>query len=379
MDRSAILIGLMSGTSLDGISAAVVRFSATKGAPIACELLHFHARDYSRQERDSILRVINAGDNDSICRLNFVLGELFAAAALQALQASGVNHGDIAAIASHGQTIWHVPGVATLQIGESAVIAERTGCAVVSDFRVRDVAAGGQGAPLVPIADSLLFASGTQWRAIQNIGGIGNVSVIPPHGDGSAILAFDTGPGVVVIDGVVDLLTNGAERMDRDARYSGSGQAITGVVDELLTLPFFAERPPKSTGRELFNAAFIAEFVARCKASRSQATMADIVATAVSFTARSIALAYRDFIAATVREVLLCGGGARHPLLRAELTRELAPMQVRDFSEVYFDPEAKEAVAFALLGFLHMSSEFGNVPSATGARGPRILGKFTPA
>ena len=372
------LVGLMSGTSLDGISAAVARFSENADR-IACELLHFHSREYSADERSAILRVINGGDNDSICRLNFELGRIFGAATLEAIRTSQVSQGDIAAVASHGQTIWHVPGIATLQIGEAAVIAEMTGIPVVSDFRVRDVAAGGQGAPLVPIADALLFSSDSKWRAIQNIGGIGNVSVVAPGGDLNSVLAFDTGPGVVIIDALVSLLTEGRERFDRDAEFSRGGKAIDELVDDLLRLPFFAERPPRSTGRELFNAEFVADFVSRCRDIRAGATSADIVATAVSFTARSIAQAYSDFVFAPVQEVLLCGGGARHPMLQSELRRLLPQMQVRDFSDVYFDPEAKEAVAFALLGYLHLSSKFGNVPYATGASGYRMLGKITPA
>jgi anhydro-N-acetylmuramic acid kinase len=192
-------------------------------------------------------------------------------------------------------------------------------------------------------------------------------------------VAFDTGPGVVVIDGVVERLTNGAERMDRDAKFSRGGEAIGDVVEEMLEMPYFSAPPPKSTGRELFNAAFISEFIGRCRAAAPHASNADIVATAVSLTCRSVALGYRRFVPGSVREMLLSGGGAKHPLLRETLASELAPMQVRDFAEVYFDAEAKEAVAFALLGFLYLIGRHSNVPGATGASGPRVLGKLTPA
>jgi anhydro-N-acetylmuramic acid kinase len=241
------------------------------------------------------------------------------------------------------------------------------------------MAAGGQGAPLVPIADAILFASPSHWRALQNIGGIGNVSVVPPGGARKDVLAFDTGPGVVVIDGVVERLTMGADRMDRDARYSSGGRPIASVVAETLQEPFFSKKPPRSTGREFFSHEFIDDFIGRCRAANESVTDADVVATAVQLTVRSIVHAYRSFVAGDVGEVLLSGGGARHPLLRSQLAQELAPMKVRDFSEAYFDAEAKEAVAFALLGYLHLKSRAGNIPSATGALGERILGKLTPA
>jgi anhydro-N-acetylmuramic acid kinase len=372
----------MSGTSLDGISTALARFTPTDAGGVACELLHFSVEPYSAGDRRAIMAVINSGNNDSLFRLNVLLGERFADAAQRAITASGIGRGEIAAIASHGQTIWHIPGVATLQVGEAAVIAERSGLQVVSDFRVRDVAAGGEGAPLVPIADMLLFASATQHRALQNIGGIANVCVVPPAGNNSAgVVAFDTGPGVVVIDGVVERLSAGAERMDRDGKFSDGGHALEVVVEELMHMPFFAASPPKSTGRELFTASFVDEFIQRCKAAAPAPALsdADIVATAVRFTSKSIADAYRRFVPAHVPEVLLSGGGSRHPQLRRELETQLAPMAVRDFASLFFDAEAKEAVAFALLGYLHLTARIGNVPAATGAAGGRVLGKLTPA
>jgi anhydro-N-acetylmuramic acid kinase len=323
--------------------------------------------------------VVAQGNSDSICRANYWLGRLLAEAATVAIDESGIAAHGIAAIASHGQTVWHVPGVSTLQIGEAAVIAERCQLPVISDFRARDIAAGGQGAPLVPIADAMLFSHPDHWRAVQNIGGIGNVSVVPPGGDLERVLAFDTGPGVVVMDGVVRLLTGGKHAMDRDGMLSRDGRIIPGVVQKVLQLPFFPLRPPKSTGRELFTPAFMEEFIAGCRAEYPAASDADIIATAAHLTAQSIAGSYRDFVRAPIAEVLVSGGGFRHPLLRDAIARALAPVRVRDFSELYFDGEAKEAVAFALLGFLHLAALSGNVPSATGAQGARVLGKLTPA
>ncbi|HEX7939993.1 MAG TPA: anhydro-N-acetylmuramic acid kinase, partial [Gemmatimonadaceae bacterium] len=248
---------------------------------------------------------------------------------------------------------------------------------VVSDFRVRDVAAGGQGAPLVPIADALLFSAG-HWRALQNIGGIGNVTVVPPGGETAAVRAFDTGPGVAVIDGVVQFVRPGLT-FDRGGAMAGAGSAIDSVVSELLAHPYFAAPPPKSTGRELFSADYVRSLVQKCRTAKPACSDEDIVATATALTARSIADAYRRFMPEPVQEVLLSGGGANNGALVAMVTTALAPMQVRRFNASYFDGDAKEAVAFALLAKLFIDGAAGNVPSATGARGHRILGKLTPS
>src|SRR6185312_3947633 len=293
---------------------------------------------------------------------------------------AGVARGEVRAIGSHGHTIWHDPPHSTWQIGESAVIAERTGIDVVSDFRVRDVAAGGQGAPLVPIADALLF-SGDEWRALQNIGGIGNVTVLPPRGAGAAPLdgvrAFDTGPGVTVIDAVTRTLMPELA-FDPDGRHAAAGTAIAAVVDELLAHSYFASPPPKSTGRELFDGAYIDRLIARCRDANAAATPDDIIATATALTARSVADAYARFVPEPITEVLVSGGGARNPTLVAMLARAVAPLAVRPFAERYFDGDAKEAVAFALLAHLHVRGRAGNVPGATGAKGARVLGKLAP-
>ncbi len=283
---------------------------------------------------------------------------------------------DIRAIASHGQTVWHEPARATWQIGQAAVIAERTGIDVVSDFRVRDVAAGGQGAPLVTAADVHLFRAPAGVRALQNLGGIGNVSIVPE--DDAPVRAFDTGPGVIVIDGVVRRCAPG-QPYDTDGRLARAGAPIDAVVRASLDDPYFAVAPPKSTGRELFSAAYIERFIAQCRTVAPQATVADIVATAVSFTATSVAVAYERFVPEPLADVLLSGGGARNPALVDALGRALAPRAVRRFDDVFFDGEAKEAVAFAFLGYLFLHRIPGNVPTATGARGPRVLGKLTPA
>jgi anhydro-N-acetylmuramic acid kinase len=369
----------MSGTSLDGISAAVVRFlpDDANDNRIEPQLLAFRSSPYSPAQRARLEAALERGSARDYCNLAFDLGDWLAEAAIGALADAGVSRGEVRAIGSHGQTLWHDPPHSTWQLGESAVIAERTGIAVVSDFRVRDVAAGGQGAPLVPIADAILFA-GDEWRALQNIGGIGNVTVVPPGGDVRGVRAFDTGPGVAIIDAVTRLL-NPSMTFDTDGALAAAGTPVDSVVDRLLAHPYFSTEPPKSTGRELFDRAYAESLVADCRSAKPGATPEDIVGTATALTARSIADSYRRFLPEPITEVLVSGGGAKNPTLTRMIERALAPISVRPFADRYFDGEAKEAVAFALLAHLHLESRAGNVPRATGARGPRLLGKLTPA
>ncbi len=373
-----ILVGLMSGTSLDGITAAVVRFTELTPGRVSAELLATTGSEYDPAQRARLARALAGATPAEYCRLNFELGEWLAEAAIQAIAEAGVSKKDIAAIASHGQSIWHEPGHSTWQTGESSVIAERTGLDVISDFRVRDMAAGGQGAPLVPIADGMLFSDSAKWRALQNIGGIGNVSVVPPGGDLTGVRAFDTGPGCGVIDKVVRTLRPELA-FDREGELALRGEPIRSVVDALLSHEYFAAAPPKSTGPELFSQKYTDDLIAACRNASPGCRDEDIIATAVSLTARSIAMAYDRFIAEPVTEVFISGGGARNPALVREIVALVAPRTVMDFDETFFDGDAKEAVAFALLGYLHLRGEAGNVPRATGAAGRRILGKRTPA
>jgi anhydro-N-acetylmuramic acid kinase len=373
---SGVVVGLMSGTSLDGISAAVARFTDGNDGRIGVDLLAYLSHSYTPAQRSRLSAALGGGTPAEYCRLNFDLGEWLATAAIEVMAQAGIARDDIAAIASHGQTIWHEPGHSTWQTGEPAVIAERTGIDVVSDFRVRDVAAGGQGAPLVSIADALLFASGSDWRGLQNLGGIGNITIVPPLGQIEGVRAFDTGPGVAVIDGVTRVLRPELP-YDVDGKLARAGRADSSLVKELLAAPYFAAAPPKSTGRELFNTDYITKLIARARANG--AGDEDIIATAVQLTAESVGDAYRRFIAEPMQEVLVSGGGAKNPALFAAIEKAAAPIRIRHFDEVYFDGEAKEAVAFALLGYLRVTNRPGNVPTATGARGQRILGKLTPA
>ena len=378
-ERALVLVGLMSGTSHDGISAAVVRFipGAHDDRPLP-ELLSFVQLPYDDAFRARLLSAIASPTHPGdYTRLDFELGDRLGAAAVTAIAESGLARDEVDAIASHGHTVWHDAPRATWQFGQPAAIAERTGRPVIADFRTRDVAAGGQGAPLVPIADALLFA-GPDWRALQNIGGIGNVTVVPPGGGVQGTRAFDTGPGVGVVDAVTRAVRPDLP-YDVDGALASQGTAIMSVVNELLNHPYFSAPPPKSTGRELFTPAYVAELIARCRAGRSGCSDADLVATAVELTARSIALAYDRFIPQPIADVVISGGGARNPALVARLVALLAPRAVVQFDQLFFDGDAKEAVAFAFLGWLHLRELPGNVPAATGARGPRVLGTFTPA
>ncbi|MEO7713712.1 MAG: anhydro-N-acetylmuramic acid kinase [Gemmatimonadaceae bacterium] len=375
--NGGVYVGLMSGTSLDGISAAVARFEPVDGAGYSVELLGFHVHEYAPAQRERMSAAMQGGSARDFCRLAADFGGWLADAAIAVMADAGIPRADIRAIGSHGQTLWHEPPHSTWQVDAPAVIAERTGLAVVSDFRVRDVAAGGQGAPLVPIADALLFA-GRQWRALQNIGGIGNVTVVPPDGTLASVRAFDTGPGVGVLDAVVRLV-DPSQRYDHDGRMAARGRVIQPVIDALLAEPYFRAEPPKSTGRELFDAAYVQRLVALCRAGLADAAGDDFIATATALTAQSIADAYRRFVPEPITETILSGGGAKNHTLRAQLGAVLGGLRVRTFDEEFFDGEAKEAVAFALLAHLHLEGLPGNVPTATGARGRRVLGMLTPA
>jgi anhydro-N-acetylmuramic acid kinase len=373
-DADGIYVGLMSGTSLDGISAAVVRFQQA-GTRIEHELLGFAASPYSVSQRDRLAAAMSHATAEEYCDLSFELGAWLADAAVAVMSETNVAASEVRAVASHGQTIWHTPRRATWQIGESAVIAERTGVDVVADFRVRDVAAGGEGAPLVPVADALLYSSRDEWRLLQNIGGIGNVTLVPPGGTTSGMSAFDTGPGVVLIDHLVRKLYPGI-RYDEGGDIARSGSADVGVVQALLRDPYFVAAPPKSTGREYFGPEYADRLMSMLGDGASRA---DVVATAVALTAESIGDAVRRFVVAPHADMIVSGGGARNRALIDALERALAPRRLSLFDNLFYDGEAKEAVAFALLGYLHLAGRTGNVIGATGARGPRVLGKLTPA
>jgi len=372
-----LYVGLMSGTSLDGIDAALVRFEGGGLAPSEARLEAFHTSPFDPDLEHRLRRAVAGdADTDELCDLNFALGEALAAAAAGIVEGAG---GPIAAIGSHGQTVRHrPPGRArrgsTLQIGEAAVIAERTGLDVIADFRVRDVAAGGHGAPLAPLFDDLLLRADGHARAIQNIGGMGNVTALPPSGDtATRPIAFDTGPGVALIDAAVRRLTGGARSFDEDGRLAAAGTADETLVAEWLSDPFFTEAPPRSTGRERFGAARVEAWLEAHPGLSTE----DSAATLTEVTARSIAESYA-LIGFAVDDVVLCGGGARNPEIRRRLAARLDGARVRTLRDIGWDPDAREAAAFALLARQHVLGHPVDLSWATGAAGARPLGKRVP-
>ena len=370
-----ILIGLMSGTSLDGIAAAAVRFHRTADGDRP-ELLAFESIAYTPDQRARLAAAMVQGTAQEFCRLHVDLGVWLADAAAVVMRRARLTANDVAAVASHGQTLWHEPGHSTWQIGDASVIAERLGTHVIHDFRSRDVAANGQGAPLVSLADLHLFAARDGWRALQNLGGIGNVTVVPPRGIELSTIAFDTGPGCGVIDRVVTAL-DPTRSYDADGRMGAAGTPIEAVLDPLLADEWYARQPPKSTGREKYDARFVAAFVAACRTAVRDVRDEDVVATATALTARTLALGYDRFVRSDLHDVVLSGGGARNPTLVGMIRAALPLRVVRTFDELFFDGEAKEAVAFAYIALQHLRGLPGNVPAATGAAGPRILGTRT--
>jgi anhydro-N-acetylmuramic acid kinase len=406
-----IVIGLMSGTSADGIDAAVMRLEGTPPS-LAWEVLGHSHRSYPPELRAEIFACFQPESSsvDRLCRLNFALGRAFGAAALEAARGAGLTIDRIDLIGSHGQTLWHEPpngGMgSTLQLGEPAVIAEMTGVPVVSNFRTRDMAVGGQGAPLVPLADWLLLSHPTRTRAAQNIGGIANVTFLPPisathlpwypashslrgtvpgetqrenevygrHGS-NGVIAFDTGPGNMLIDEAARLATSGSWEYDHDGELASQGQVDESLLAEWLAEPYFQQKPPRTTGRELFGMQRAAEYWSQGIQHGLRPT--DIVATLTALTARSIEHAYRTFLPAYPDEVIISGGGARNHTLMAMLVDRLKPARVSTSDEYGLGIEAKEAIAFAVLAYETWHKRSGNVPAATGASRAVVLGSIT--
>jgi len=372
-ERPTLAVGLMSGTSLDGIDAALVRIDG----PTHAALLDHLIRPYTDGERAQIREALDPDTRTgpaALARLHVRLAEWAADAVQFLLAQTRTPASALDLIAFPGQTIWHEPPTVTWQLGEPAVLAERFGVRVVSGFRTRDVAAGGQGAPLVPMADLLLFAAHDHDRVLLNLGGMANVTYVPRRAQDEGVLAFDTGPGVAVIDGVARLVDR-RRSYDRDGRLAEQGTVDEEALAQLLADPFFAAPPPKSTGRERFGDQYARALHARVPGH-------DGVATAVSSTAHTVADAVGRWIPPGA-EVVASGGGCHHPGLMAALTRRLEALPgrnpLRRFDDLFFPGDAKEAVAFALLGYLTLHGQPGNVPAATGAAGPRVLGMVTPA
>jgi anhydro-N-acetylmuramic acid kinase len=376
------VVGLMSGTSADGTDAALVELHGC-GESTRVRLLGYVSVPFARSLRERIFGLAEA-DASELSELDVLIGESFAQAAASVCDKAGLPLSQVHLIASHGQTASHRPRSAgkmgaTLQIGESAVIAERTGLPVISDFRVRDAAAGGEGAPLVPLVDHLLLRAPSRWRAIQNIGGIANVTLV--GGSLSDLCAFDNAPGNMALDAVARAASRGAEAYDVDGRRAARGQVDTELLTELHRHPYLALPPPKSTGRELFGRGFVYPLLDRWKGRAPSvaggSALDDLLATLTRFTAEAIVRSYREHLPVFPDEVYLCGGGAHNPTLVAHLSELCAPAPVKDTGALGLDPDAKEAIAFAVLANETLFGRPGNVPRATGAKGPRVLGKIT--
>jgi anhydro-N-acetylmuramic acid kinase len=377
------VLGLISGTSADGIDVALARI---EGAPprLRARLENFLTVPYPAPVRRAILRIAEGAGTTTgeISQLNFLIGDLFADAALAACRRFRVSPAKIDLLGSHGQTIYHQgrasrflgrPVASTLQIGEPAVIAARTGIPVVADFRPADMAAGGQGAPLVPFVDFLLYRDQRRGRVALNIGGIANVTVIPPAARPEDVLAFDTGPGNMVIDALTHHFTRGRRAFDRNARLAARGRPIRRILDGLLADPYFRQPPPKSAGREQYGRAYVARLLSLARNARPEA----ILATATLLTPLSILDALNRFIFPRTRvdELIVSGGGAHNPLILAQLQAGLGRVRLRRAEQLGVSEDAKEAFAFAVLAHESWHHRPANLPAATGARRPAILGK----
>ncbi len=382
------VIGLMSGTSADGVDAALVKVSGS-GDEISASLEAFHQAPYEPHVRQAVLALFSPeAPVADVCRMNFALGGIFAEAALELMSHRDLGPEDVDLIASHGQTICHLPptgppeqdsGGSTLQSGESAVIAEMTGVDVVADFRPRDMAAGGQGAPLVPYADYALLRHPEKTRAVQNIGGIANVTLLPAGGGLQDVVAFDTGPGNMILDALISAFTSGEKQFDEDGALSALGRVDDDLLGWLMNHDFISRPLPKSTGREDFGSHFVTELLDRAQAAGVSAE--DLLATTAAFTAESIAASYRDYLLPThtIDEVILGGGGSYNATLRRMLQERLPEMTFFLHEDFGISGKAKEALAFAILGNETMLGRPANVPAATGARRRVVLGKIVPA
>ena len=372
-----LVIGLMSGTSADGVDGVLVAFT---GAPprLKWELISHTYVPHTQVLRESIFAAFGRGDSAHLCRLNVELGRVFGDAALQVIEDAGIKPEHVDLIGSHGQTIWHDPEFgATLQLGDPAVIAEMTGTHVVSDFRSRDMAVGGQGAPLVSYVDALLFHHPGRVRVLQNIGGIANLTYLPPTSDWppEGVLAFDTGPGNALMDYAANRATNGEWTYDINGRLAAQGVVSKDLLNELLSEPYFLKPPPKTTGREMFGESFGLQVWDRAVALNLKPE--DLITTLTAFTAHSIAQAYHDFLPQFPDEVILSGGGARNPVLLDMLRERLPGVRLILSDELGVSVEGKEALAFAVLAYETWHRRPGNLPAVTGARHPVILGNIT--
>jgi len=385
--KPMLVLGLMSGTSADGIDVALARIS---GAPpnLNAKLLGHTSVKFPSALQKEILRVaeqhsITAG---ALSQLNFRLGELLGGAAIAACRHFRVPPSKVALIGSHGQTIFHQgkpanflgrPTASTLQIGEPAIIAAHTGITTVGDFRPADIALGGQGAPLVPYADYLLYRQKKLGRVSLNLGGIANITVLPRAAKPHQVFAFDTGPANMLIDALVSHFTHGRRRFDENARLASQGRSLPALLDDLLRDPYLKLAPPKSTGREYYGNAYVKKLLALGRRYRVKPN--DLIRAATIFTALSVVDALNRFVLpkTKINQLIVSGGGARNPLILAQLSAALPGIEVLPSGRLGIPEDAKEAFAFALLAYETFHQRPANLPSATGARGPAILGKIS--
>lgn len=359
-----LAIGLMSGTSLDGLSIALCRFNQK-----TFDLLHYKTYPYPEVLTKKISRGLNL-KTPELSQLNTELGHFYANRLVQFLKKHRISSKKICVIGSHGQTIYHGIGDRfknTLQIGEPSFLAEQTGIPVVADFRVRDIAAGGEGAPLIPYFDQYFFGQGS-CRALQNIGGIANVTVV---GKSNPLLAFDTGPGNCLIDWAIQRATRNKLKFDRNGEIARKGSINHAVIRQMMAHPYFKKRPPKSTGRELFNEKFIPSSLLKEKTS-------DLIATLTYFTAYSIYQSYQTFIPQKISEIIVSGGGALNKTLMNHLKELFHPVPVTSIEKFGIPAQAKEPVAFAFFALQALNGKINHLPQGTGAKSARILGKIIP-
>ena len=376
---SRLVVGLMSGTSADGIDAVLTRITGS-GLSTKAEEIGFYFLPFDKTTRQAILRLCcgDQGGAKEVCLLGTHLGKLYAQAVRELLQSTGTEKVDL--IGCHGQTVYHIPEETaylnatlrgTLQIGDPSYLAEEFGCPVVSDFRIRDMAAGGLGAPLVPYTEFLLYRSETEDVALQNIGGIGNVTLLPAGCTLEEVTAFDTGPGNMVMDALVMQITNGKMSYDDGGKLAASGTVIPELLEWMLKDPYLDRQPPKTTGREYYGADYVEKLL-----SFGAYPPVDILATATAFTAQSIALSLRRFADRMPRRLVVGGGGSRNPTLLRFLQEALPEVQVQTQENLGLDSDAKEAVAFAILANDTLFGICNNAPSATGAKHGVVMGRI---
>ncbi len=383
------VVGMMSGTSVDGVDAALVEISGTDSEP-KVKLLAFENKPYPPQVREKIFSLFTPANAtvDKVGYMNFLLGEIYAKSALSVIEKAGMKPEEIDVIGSHGQTIWHapipespdgIPVAYTVQIGEGSVIAERTGILTVSDFRVADMAAGGQGAPLVPFSEYLLYRREKETILLQNIGGIGNMTVMPAGAKPRDVFAFDTGPGNMIIDAVISAVTGGKKTYDAGGETAAKGKVCNALLDILKEEPYYRQPLPKTTGREHFGVQYTEKILGWWK--ENPIPVEDLLATVTDLTAYSIADAYERYVLPKYRasEIIVGGGGSYNATLLRFMKERFAPhgVAVRTQEDLGLSSDAKEAVAFALMADCCMRGRANTLPSVTGAEHPAVMGKIS--